>query len=104
MKIAHVLESLEKKRGKTCFSLDFSQLRMHFSSVLGILPELTVIVKDNFVFTIKERKPCTRRRKNCTRTPLKILGYGTKISILRDISSSTFRRSVAQVIYHFLNV
>ena len=42
MKIAHVLESSEK-RGKTCFSLDSSQLRMHFSSVWGIFPELAVI-------------------------------------------------------------
>ena len=41
------------------FSLDFSQLRMHFSRVLGILPELAVIFKEILVFHLYNKRQKT---------------------------------------------
>ena len=93
-----------------CLSLDFSQLRMHFSSVWGIFPELAVIFQENIAFHLYNKKKKTvyaqarikkKKKKKLTRTLLKIRGYGTNISILRDICFFDFNRSVAQAIYLF---
>ena len=65
---------------------------MHLASVWGILPELAVIFKDNLVFHLYNKRNKTmyakakKKKKNIrSHIPLKIRGYGIKISILRDI-------------------
>ena len=41
------------------FSLDFIQLRMHFSNVWGIFPELAVIFYENLVFCLYNKRKKT---------------------------------------------
>ena len=59
MKIPHLLDSWRKIGKTTCFSLDFSQLRMHFSSVWGIFPVLAVIFQAHLVFHLYNKRKKT---------------------------------------------
>ena len=86
MKIADVLESWKRRGRTTCFPWIYSTSDAFFKC-LGNFPGVGGNFLGNLVFLLynKRKKTMYAQAKKTYATSLKIRGYGTKVSFLRDI-------------------